>query len=356
MAELAGTILVVLFSGLLLGCFVLWFLAGQRVASGLPLLPLEPRRPVPWGLFDLVAIAFIVFVMLGGAMSWAARVYEIPADVQTKDLTAPQLAGFLLADTAGKIAAFVLSMGWLMARGANATDLGINLRRLPGDLVLGAKAFTMIAPPMFLLQAALTFFFPSEHPLQTLLEKQPSVQLFALAGLTAIAVAPLCEEFLFRTILQGWLENFSLLPKHSEQLLNGGSNPQEHDDAAEHRGQEDFPAPSDREGSLEKPSETGNPYQTPSVQHSGESPAGQVSKPGAFQPMFWPWPVLISAGVFAAMHLGHGPDPIPLFLLAIGLGYVYHHTHRVLPCIVVHFLVNSFSMLALWVHLLTQQA
>ena len=64
---------------------------------------------------------------------------------------------------------------------------------------------------------------------------------------------------------------------------------------------------------------------------------------------------LVSAFVFAILHWGHGPDPIPLFFLALGLGYLYHRTHRIIPCIVVHFLVNGLSMLALLLFLLSGQ-
>ena len=39
----------------------------------------------------------------------------------------------------------------------------------------------------------------------------------------------------------------------------------------------------------------------------------------------------VSAAIFAFMHLGQGPAPIPLFFLAIGLGYLYRQTHRATP-------------------------
>ncbi len=56
------------------------------------------------------------------------------------------------------------------------------------------------------------------------------------------------------------------------------------------------------------------------------------------------WPVAVSALIFALLHLSHGPDWVPLFVLALGLGYVYRQTHRILPGIVVHFLLNACSM------------
>jgi len=56
------------------------------------------------------------------------------------------------------------------------------------------------------------------------------------------------------------------------------------------------------------------------------------------------WPIVASSALFAAMHLGHGFDPIPLFFLALGLGYLYYRTHRIIPCIAMHALFNAFSL------------
>ncbi|MFT7642674.1 MAG: membrane protease YdiL (CAAX protease family), partial [Pirellulaceae bacterium] len=62
-------------------------------------------------------------------------------------------------------------------------------------------------------------------------------------------------------------------------------------------------------------------------------------------------PILGSSAIFALMHFSHGPDPIPLFFLSIGIGYVYQRTHRILPCILIHMLLNGFSILLLWLQL-----
>jgi membrane protease YdiL (CAAX protease family) len=42
------------------------------------------------------------------------------------------------------------------------------------------------------------------------------------------------------------------------------------------------------------------------------------------------------------------PDPIPLFFLAIALGTLYQRTHRLVPSIVLHALLNSSSVAAMW--------
>ena len=42
------------------------------------------------------------------------------------------------------------------------------------------------------------------------------------------------------------------------------------------------------------------------------------------------------------------PGPVPLFLLALILGYVYQRTHRIVPSIVTHALFNGMSLFVLW--------
>ena len=65
------------------------------------------------------------------------------------------------------------------------------------------------------------------------------------------------------------------------------------------------------------------------------------------RPTMW-LPIVVSSGLFALAHLQHGPDWIPLFVLALGLGYLYQRTQRVLPCIVVHVLFNSLAIIQIW--------
>ena len=59
--------------------------------------------------------------------------------------------------------------------------------------------------------------------------------------------------------------------------------------------------------------------------------------------------LVISSVVFALLHYSHGPDWIPLLVLAAGMGYLYQRTHRLLPSLIVHMLLNGLSMWGLWV-------
>jgi membrane protease YdiL (CAAX protease family) len=122
------------------------------------------------------------------------------------------------------------------------------------------------------------------HPLIELTMRQPS--LLWLIGVCAVLVAPLVEEFFFRVVLQGWLEGRQRAVPREDRLF---------------------------------------PWM----------PTGMM-------------PILISSVLFAGAHAGQWPAPIPLFFLALVLGYLYHQTHRLLPSLVVHMLLNGGTFLTLW--------
>ena len=52
--------------------------------------------------------------------------------------------------------------------------------------------------------------------------------------------------------------------------------------------------------------------------------------------------------VFAALHAPQWPAPIPLFVLALGLGIVYERTGSLLAPICMHAVFNGFSTLMLF--------
>ena len=45
------------------------------------------------------------------------------------------------------------------------------------------------------------------------------------------------------------------------------------------------------------------------------------------------------------------PDPIPLFFLALTLGYLYRRTHRIAPCVFLHMAFNATSVLTFFLKL-----
>jgi hypothetical protein len=58
--------------------------------------------------------------------------------------------------------------------------------------------------------------------------------------------------------------------------------------------------------------------------------------------------IILTSLIFAALHAAQWPAPIPLFLLAVGLGLVYQRTGSLLAPIVMHAVFNGFSTLMLF--------
>jgi hypothetical protein len=56
--------------------------------------------------------------------------------------------------------------------------------------------------------------------------------------------------------------------------------------------------------------------------------------------------VLLSAAVFAVAHLSLG-ELVPLFVLALGLGWLRWQSGRLLPCVLMHALWNGLTFLNL---------
>jgi Type II CAAX prenyl endopeptidase Rce1-like len=53
-----------------------------------------------------------------------------------------------------------------------------------------------------------------------------------------------------------------------------------------------------------------------------------------------------TALLFAMFHVSVWPTPIPLFVLALGLGYLAHRTQSIVGPIVLHVLFNAVAFLA----------
>ena len=295
-----GALLVVLAS---VAC---WVVAYRKWRRGEALIPPEPRRAVPWGFLHLLlafAIASACSLAASGLVSaWTevppkTPLAEMPVRAITLSLT------LLALSTFAGVAGALLMMKF--AAGATANDLGLSIERIQSDLRLGVVAFVALAPPVYAVQMALIQFVQSEHPLIQVLEQDRSLGLIMAVVATAVIAAPIAEELVFRLFLQGWLERVALPAEVRGDLLVGRSSSL----------------------AVSKPA------------------ADVVTTPQGGALQCW-WPIVASSALFALPHAAHGPDPIPLFILALGLGYLYRQTHRILPCIVVHFLLNSCTLLS----------
>jgi membrane protease YdiL (CAAX protease family) len=296
--------------GLILASIIAWCICIARDSIG-TLFRYVPRKRVPWGLIDL-GLAMMVITLtssIAGVLLIEFGILEQGKDIAS--MTPEKSAIMMLASSVAMLVGVVLSLGLICLKNRpRLSDLGWSIQNISRDVWVGLVAFLLISAPVYAIQYLLVEILklPSEHPLIELVKKDPDSLIVAVGA--AVVIAPFTEEFLFRVLLQGWLER---IPGHRGEtriLLLGGA---------------------------EVVSEAGVAKTA-----SQKSIEAAESRPAI-------WPVVVSSAVFALMHYSHGVDPIPLFVLALGLGFVYRQTHSILPCIIVHLLFNAFSLALLMV-------
>ena len=330
--------------------------AGHRLWTG-RFLPWTPRRHVPWSFIDLVMIVLMALLVLLGA-STILHEFGGPA-AKGQGMQPPRMHLSAIADSAWKLVVMTLATVYLIFK-ARITwrDFGLSAGIFGRHLVIGIVTFVMIAPPVYAIQAAIVWFgkWKYEHPLIEMLQKSPDIGLFLVLAFSACVMAPLSEEWLFRGLLQGWLERAFgwlgslLFPASVLRSLPPAASTDEGDAVAAGLAEAPLPALATAYGPV-------NPYLTPPLiaelaeTHSAADGPEALEQPFPRSMLFhWP-PMMFSAVLFGLAHWGHGPAPIPLTVLALALGYVYQRTHSIVPVIVVHALFNSLSMLLFYVYM-----
>jgi membrane protease YdiL (CAAX protease family) len=300
--------------------------------AGRSLLPPAPPRPARWGIGTTAAV-FLTYILLnataysivagiagpGPAAHVAAgrpgpagaKVAEAPAD---PSFTA-QMLGYTLGNALSVVVLPLLVQ--FLARVQHA-DMGLTLDRLRHDAGAGAVAFLLVTPWIYVVSWLANLVSHAElHTVEKMLRQEASFSGVVLAFVSAVIFAPLAEELVFRGIIQAWL-NRAILYDPIE--VDPGSDP-------------DLPAAHEGVATT--------------LQRDG-APGDLVGRKDAGLAGGRAWaPVVASSLLFAAMHVQVMPTPIPLFFLALALGYLYQRTGSLVAPITLHALFNAFSTLEL---------
>jgi membrane protease YdiL (CAAX protease family) len=184
---------------LLMGSIVVWMAAIRRLLERHPLVEYEGRLRVSWKAYDLVWLIMAWPILEVAAL----RIVVGKVDLAQQGLSMASLA----AVTAGHFLWVVIAVAYLMGRGVRPIELGFDASRLGYDVRLGLLTFLAAAPIVYGVQILVSqFWTPQVHPLAKLVTERPAGALLAVATLSAVLVAPLAEELLFRVLFQGWLE------------------------------------------------------------------------------------------------------------------------------------------------------
>lgn len=292
---------------LLLASVATWGTIVSRLKLRRELVPFEPRAPKPFTGFDVLVLCIAYLFVEIAAAQLIVQLAGAEERLSTAALT------IVIASRTAWVGLVVL---YLSRRpGSWRASLGVDTTRLGDDIVLGVMTFLAAAGPVFAIQAMMVFLSgkTSQNPILQLTQDRPAPLLLLLATLTAVAIAPVVEEILFRVLLQGWLEKQQTVwesrhdaPPSESRESSDGEPPVEHLEA---------PAP---EAVL----------------------AASTTRPGFA-------PLVFSSALFAMMHPGW--DKVPLFVFAACLGYAFRQTGRIGPSLVAHVCLNGWTMLMAWI-------
>ena len=271
---------------------LIWKYRGKPSALADELVPLRERERPFWNPGDAL-ILFGAMQLLGGVSAGVLLATGMIARPEAADAVANPMT-LILVTLFGSAAGSVAILGWLRLREPHpAWKLGLHVT--VADVVLGLRASVLLLPPVLLISAVASQAIPYEHPvLDAMAGLDDPLALIAIFVATAI-VTPFVEELLFRVLLQGGLERWATSPAVS---------------------------------------------QVDAIQADLAQAAGQPH----WQPGPW-WPVVVSSAIFAMLHIGQGAAPIPLFFLALGLGYLYRQTGNITAPMVVHMILNGMTIM-----------
>jgi membrane protease YdiL (CAAX protease family) len=290
----AGTLAIV-------ACGLVWGLAVNRWRQGRPAVPYQPRRPVPWHGIDLALVVLFYVAMQGGVL---------------------KLADVVLGPYAARTSA-------VYSPDQSTTE------HVVGELMAGRDLWLLL-----------------------------------LCVVSAVVAAPISEEFFFRILLQGWLEALQRRWRRQMPMLHRLISP----------GVVPILLTSLLFARMHF-RVSGPPIRVPFLVFflAGDAILRLVTVAFAVGWLRWrvratpadlgwvPRKILGDAGLglgaFAAVAapiyalqiaLHHwlpayiAPDPLPLFFLALVLGALYYRTHRIVPLIVLHAVLNGTSLALAW--------
>ena len=291
---------------------LVWIAIGRRILRGNPLVPYEGRRPVPWKTIDVAVIFGLYFL--------------------------PMLVGLA-------VFAFQAPSGGESA-GVAEISQPVTTEAADGEEV------------------------DTQHSAIDLLRQDGTVLTWVLCVLAAVVVAPVAEEFLFRFVLQGWLEAVEHRRRRpGMRRLARGARPIMISSllfAATHFRLAEPAADPDRLR-MAFVIQMGWSllavayavawlrFRTPDLTAAdlGIDPGKTKSDIGLGLAAFLAvaCPIYLLQFVLTSLWPNIVPDPIPLFFFALVLGFLYYRTHRLLPSIVLHMALNGATLLLYWLFL-----
>ncbi|MEX2316482.1 MAG: CPBP family intramembrane glutamic endopeptidase [Pirellulales bacterium] len=214
----ASVWLIAFGAGLMLASLATWVYLAYRRRQQHAILAYEPRRPVPWGpIGALLAILLALNSVVSAILSPATAPTIVP-NSPLPTTSAPQPIPEQ-PDVTTRMASMIVlypmivgSVVFIIAIYSKATlhDLGlpIYVGEFARDVGIGVVACLAALLPVYGVLSAIELVFrePAHHPIVDAVLREANPVVLLLAAVSAVIVAPICEEITFRLLLQGWLE------------------------------------------------------------------------------------------------------------------------------------------------------
>jgi membrane protease YdiL (CAAX protease family) len=182
----------------------------RRLRAGLPIVAAEPQRPVPWRGIDVIAaVAIMILARIVAQVAINAIWRTAPGDA-SEITPQPDMTSQLVAGVLAMLGGAAVTAMMLLRNGASRADLGLWPLAPARDLRLAVGGLALVLAPLLAVAALLNRIVPYQHPIIDYLNQHSDPLAIAVVVVAAIVVAPIAEEFLFRRVLQGWLETLPL--------------------------------------------------------------------------------------------------------------------------------------------------
>jgi membrane protease YdiL (CAAX protease family) len=333
---LLGSAAVCASVGLGLWVFLAW--RGRR------LLPRQRHRAVPWSGIETLCACFLVFLAIPSIIFWVLRRTDFYTWMYGRAFPVPDLSKPMenvsdLTHTRWNLwvalfafplqVAAVPSLLWLASK-TRPYQLGLTAHRFAENAALAFLWWLPLTPLVLGLNGVAEQGDlwlrgkPEEHPLTRLAMNHPTSVELAVSVASAVVIAPLLEELIFRGLLQNWLASrawgghlamtLSLLLAYGLGREKAGWWPVA------------FVL-----------------VLVPGFLYAGRASWRWLPHPSALQAIYG------TALLFGIAHASVWPTPIALFVLGLGLGYLAYRTQSLVGPMLLHALFNTASLIMLYV-------
>ena len=291
--------------GLTCVCFLIappWlYLYITRTRRQRPLLKRWGKEIARTDLLDVIVVMLIYLTSQAIALLVVVdvEVFGTPAGFNPILIT-PLNSAAGLSIMAGGLLTFTL----VYLRRQDLRVIQFRVDRLGQQVLIGLTTTACVLPAILLLNGIVSVFVTKyNHPVIDAFLSEMSLSALLSTAFSVVIAAPLVEEFVFRGVLLSFLQRVF-----------------------------------DRNWTIETLFCCNN-----RVMPTHAASQGITNRYGA---------IIVTSVLFAGLHVGQGAAYIPLFFLALALGYVTQKTGSIIPAIIIHVSLNSLSTITLaWTYL-----